>query len=1021
MPTGLALHLLGTPQLYLNDSPINFQRRKSLALLTYLAVEQGEHLRDTLSALLWPDHEQSKAFANLRQALWEIQKNIGEDWLNTSNDTIGLKEDANISLDVAHFKELFENSQSQSDVSLRVSHLVDTVSIYRNHFLTGFSLKDSHPFNDWAYAESEELKRKFAEALTLLTESYCALDQAKSAIPYGRRLVSLDPLNESTHRQLMEVYIQAGQQSAALKQYQTLEQTLRKELNLDPQPEIRELYKKILKGEAKPAPIEMQQKITPPQHNLPHQLSSFIGREKEQSDVTKLIAKNRLVTLVGTGGIGKTSLSLQIGHKLLNEYPDGIWFIGLDSLSDPDLIPQSVASVFDILETPERPTIEILTNVLRKKTSLLVLDNCEHLLEACAQLTTTLLQSCPNIKILATSREVLNVTGEATYQMPSLSLPKDDEASLEQLTEYASVRLFTERATLALSSFSLAKDNVQAVIDVCRKVDGIPLAIELAAARVNILQVEEILKQLNDSFDLLTSDGRTTSAHHQTIQTSMDWSWGLLDDSEKTFLQQLSVFAGGWTLEAAQAVCDGDVLGLTNSLVKKSLIVVKQEAGRETRYRFHEIVRQYAYEKLIESGEESNIHDRHLKYFLDLSERIESGLNDPNHTEWFARTGADRDNIRIALEHALTVDIEAGLYISGRLLSFWDIRDHREGGHWLAEFLQKPDAKEYPSARAKALLALGWLLAGLQQFSRTQSVAQESLDLYRECEDQLGEIDALLLLGYALQLLDERETADKFYEQSLTLARSIGNISRQAAALFRLGFDRPSIQLSYWDEAIDLYRKAGDHYSLVTLLYFAARFHIVLTGSIVKAKKYIDEASQLFPSTSMSQAGFWAGTAKSMVALIEGNHEEATSQLQKVIKFSDESGYRMVQLWARAYLGYVALSAGNLTEARQTFTETAQSFQEDQNTIGVVYMLEGMASIYVTVNKPEIAAQLIGWADGTRERITNERPYLEQADVDKIIAAVMAKIGSSEFEVAYDDGRGMTMEQAVKYALYQSN
>jgi predicted ATPase len=226
-------------------------------------------------------------------------------------------------------------------------------------------------------------------------------------------------------------------------------------------------------------------------------LASLIGREKELTEITNLIAKNRLVTLMGIGGIGKTSLSLQIGHNLLKEYPEGIWFIGLDSLSSPNLVPQSAASVFDIRETAERPVIDILTNTLREKTALFILDNCEHLLDACAQLTTTLLQRCPNIKVLATSREVLHVTGEVTYQTLSLSIPKQDETSLEKLTQYESVRLFYERATLALSSFALASDNAKTVIAICRKVDGIPLAIELAAARVNFLQVEEILKQLS--------------------------------------------------------------------------------------------------------------------------------------------------------------------------------------------------------------------------------------------------------------------------------------------------------------------------------------------------------------------------------------------------------------------------------------------------------------------------------------------------------------------------------------------
>ena len=286
------------------------------------------------------------------------------------------------------------------------------------------------------------------------------------------------------------------------------------------------------------------------------------------------------------------------------------------------------------------------------------------------------------------------MTGEATYQVSSLSMPEYDDTSFEKLTDYESIRLFNERATLALSTFALTKDNAQTVIDICRKVDGIPLAIELAAARVNILQVEEILNQLNDSFALLTSDSRASSERHQTLQASMDWDWGLLDTAEQVFLQQLSVFAGGWTLEAAQAVCDDDVLGLTDSLVKKSLVMVNQESGSKTRYRFHEIIRQYVREKLIELSEEENIRTRHLKYFLRFSEQAELALKGPAQIEWYARVTDERDNIRSALKWADKTDVEAGLFISGRLgeelglLKLWfqeELIHLQAGWQWLAE------------------------------------------------------------------------------------------------------------------------------------------------------------------------------------------------------------------------------------------------------------------------------------------------------------------------------------------------
>jgi predicted ATPase/DNA-binding SARP family transcriptional activator len=1023
MSPQLALHFLGTPQLSLDNSPLPVERRKAIALLAYLAVNRFMHSRETLSALLWPDYEQSKAFTNLRHTLWEIQQTIGENWLDTSRDKIGLNNEANIWLDVDHFKSLLGQSHTQKDVAQRVSLLADSAKLYRNHFLTGFSLKDALTFNEWAFAESEDLRSNLAEALNILSEDYISLGEAEKAIPYARRLITLDPLNEASHRKLMEVYIQAGQHSAALKQYQTCEQILRKELGLDPQPETLALYKRVRKGEIKPVQVIRTAETIPPKHNLPSQLSSFIGREKEQTEIMNLLAKNRLVTLLGTGGIGKTSLALQVGHKLLNEYPNGIWFIALDSLSDPNLVPQTVAAVFEIRESSDRSVNELLINRLHEKTTLLILDNCEHVVEACAKFATTLLSNCPKLKILATSREVLNISGEATYRTPSLSIPEQDEASLENLTEYESILLFTERAALASSSFTLTEENARAVIDICRKVDGIPLAIELAAARVNMLQVSEILNQLQGSFALLSTDNRTASLRQQTLQASVDWSWGLLDEAEQTFMRQLSVFAGGWTLESAAAVCDGDVLSLTQALVKKSLIVVDQGSGRTTRYRFHEIVRQYAREKLIKASEEDEVRRRHLNYFLQLTGEAEPSLKGPAQIEvWMARLNEERDNLRTALRWADETDLEAGLYISGRLQGFWESLNVDEGARWITKFIGKPESNEYPHAKAKALYALGVLLLWSEKFAQATSVAEECLTVFRACGDQQGEADALLLLGYDLQYLDKRESADELYEQSLVLARALGDARRQALALFRLGYDHPERQIAYWEKAIALFRQVDDRSSMASLLCATARFRILLMGDIETAQKNLEEAIQFGPVRGRNIAGLWeeASFAKSLIALMRGDYEQAAALLEETLVLTEDLGNRMGHLWTRVHLGHIALRAGDLTEARATFAETAQNFHKDSSTIGVVFTLEGLAGLSVAVGKPERAATLIGWTDATREQIINPRPFLEQANVDRDIAAIMAKIGSSAFEVAYDSGREMTLDEAVELALKES-
>jgi predicted ATPase/DNA-binding XRE family transcriptional regulator len=753
-----------------------------------------------------------------------------------------------------------------------------------------------------------------------------------------------------------------------------------------------------------------------PSTNLPAALTTFIGRENEQDEIMDLIAKNRLVTLAGAGGMGKTRLSLQVGQKLLNDYPNGVWFVAFDSLPDPSLVPQTIASVFDIREAPDRPVIEILKNVLRQKTMLLILDNCDHLLDACAQLINILLTYCPNLKILSTSREILNMEGEATYYLPSLSIPENDAVLPERMNEYESVQLFEKRAALSLSSFRLTQQNTQSVGHICRRVDGIPLAIELAAARVDILQVNEILKQLNHCFDLLANNNRTALPRHQTMRASMDWSWGLLTPVEQTFMRQLSVFAGGWTLESAQAVCEGDALNLTSALVKKSLIIVNQELGRERRYRFHEIVRQYAREKLVQVGEEGNIRTRHLKYFLQFSEQAEFALRGPTQIEWYARLNDERDNIRAALEWADQTDVEAGSYLSSRLHRPWESIDFREGNYWLPKFLQKPESHAYPRARAKALHAYGWILDSLEQLDVARSLAQECLTLYRALGDQQGEVDALLRLSWESPNPTE---ALALIQQALALAKALGDVRRQADALGYLGWLDQGNQFVHWEKAIALARPLGDWLGLASRLSTMGWF-LILNGDIESAQKHLDEASMLYQQLNLKLAGTKLLPAYGQIALIQGDFEKARACFQENAAINMEFGNRLECLWARVHLGYVAVGQDNVTEARDIFGETVQNFQKDKNTIGVVFTLEGIAGLYIATNKPAMAAQLIGWTDAARKEIEDTRPLLEQADVDKIIAACLAKMGEVAFSDAYDEGQTMTLDEAVKYALEES-
>ena len=1019
MPQQLTLQFLGPPQLYLNHEPVIADRRKAIALLAYLAVQGDRQTRDSLSALLWPDYDQSKAFTNLRHIVWEIQKMIGEGWILADRETIGWSPEADISVDVHQLETLLAQAFKQKDVPVRAAQLADSVKLYRGHFLTGFSLKDAPEFNEWAFAKSEEFRQQFARVLTVLSDDLCTLGQPEQSIVYARRLITLDPLNEASHRQLMQVYIQAGQYSAALKQYQACEQILRKELGMDPQPETRELYKKIRKREIQPVPVKNQSEKRVPQHNLPLQLSSFIGREKEQGEVTHLVARQRLVTLVGAGGIGKTRLALQTGHNVLNDFQDGVWFIGLDSLSDPALTTQTVASVFDLREGSDRPLLERLIDVLRPKTALLFFDNCEHLLESCAQLITTLLINCPNIKVMATSREVLGINGEAMYSMPSLPLP--DPNSAEEWVKNASVQLFAERASLVLTSFQVTPENAPAVAGICRRVDGIPLAIELAAAHVNVFQVDEILAQLQQSFALLVNDTRGILPRQQTLRGSIEWSWGLLGEEEQTFLRQLSVFAGGWTLAAAREICTGDVLALSSSLVKKSLIVVDQQTGRETRYRFHDMVREFAREQLMRSGEREKVRTYHLNYFLKLSTQAQLELRGPSRVDWMERLSEERNNLRAALHWAEHISVESGLLLAGRLTRYWESFNLREGVQWLETFLQNQASCDFPAARAGALHAYGVLLIWLQNFEQAQKIAEECIALFRAQRDRAGEVDGLLLFGNSFMFQQDTIAAQTYGDQALKLARSIKDPWREANALYYLGWvtrDYPRMY-DYWEKAISLFREVDDQVSLANALGWISQFR-VLNGDFELAESHIEEALQLWQSNK--RANIWdnAKIAKSLLLLARGEYEQSRTMLQEIKVTAEETGNIMSRLWTEVRLGYVALRSGNLTEAHHFLKKSAYGFADDGYNVGTLFALEGMAAIYGATGKLARTAQLIGWADAYRAKIRDHRPMTEQADIDKLIAACLAGMGEAAFSDAYEEGATMTIQKAIAFAFEEN-
>jgi predicted ATPase len=582
-------------------------------------------------------------------------------------------------------------------------------------------------------------------------------------------------------------------------------------------PELRQDFPPLRSLEAKP-------------NNLPQQVTSFVGRERELADVRKQLGDTRLVTLFAAGGVGKTRLSLQVAAQVLDDYPDGVWFVDLAPMTDERLVPQAVASVLGVKEAAGRPVLEALMKYVSDRTLLLILDNCEHLLHACAELATQLLRSGPHLKILASSRQPLHVAGETTYHVPSLSVPEPQTTvPIDALAQYEAVRLFVDRAHAVQPRFQITDTNSRAVVDICHRLNGIPLALELAAARVRALSVEEIAARLSDRFRLLTRGDRTALPRQQTLRASIDWSYDLLTDHERALLRRLSVFAGGWTLEAAEAVgVDGDaekadVLDLLTNLVEKSLVTLEAEGER---YRLLETVREYAQEGLDESGERDQACTHHLAFYVALAEKAMPELLGPKQGAWLARLDLERENLIAA--HAWCDRAKDGAALGLRLIHsakrYWLNRGLLGLRHRLTlEALARAGAREPSLARCLALFSAGQVCCFMGRFGEAIGYLEECLTIARELGDKGRIAVALQYLGMASLGEGDWATARGYLEEGLALAQAQGDKLELAGAINALAqLDRAEGSLEtaepLYEKVLALAHELGDRETIAVAL-----------------------------------------------------------------------------------------------------------------------------------------------------------------------------------------------------------
>jgi non-specific serine/threonine protein kinase len=757
-------------------------------------------------------------------------------------------------------------------------------------------------------------------------------------------------------------------------------------------------------------------------------LTSFIGRAREIAEVKRLLGAARLVTLTGSGGAGKTRLALQVAADVVKDYPDGVWLAEFAPIADPALVPKTLASALTVPEQPGRDMTDTLVEALRPKSLLLMLDNCEHLLAACRDLAAALLRTCPHVHILGTSREGLGVPGETLWRVPSLSVPEDIRhlPRPEELLLYDAVRLFVDRAVTTTPGFTVTSENAPAVAQVCRRLDGIPLAIELAAARVKVLAVEQIASRLDDRFRLLTGGSRLVLPRHQTLRAAIDWSYGLLSDRERAVLCRLSVFAGGWTLEAAEAVCTGggiepsDVLDLLTQLVDKSLVVAQTHGG-EARYHLLETVREYGRERLHDSEAVEQVQRRHRDWYLALVERVEPKLDGRAREIWLDRLERENDNLRASLDWSFEHrDADAVMRLAKSLSRFWYMRGYwSEGLHWLEAALSLDRGAPSPM-RARALNAAGELARLLGQTQRAVARLEESVAAYRGLGDKKGMANALLLLGATAYRQSDYDRAAALLDESTALSRASGDKTTLAFSIYLLGI---------------LARVRGDYGKAETLckesltldqpLGLKWRTGLALDGIglVALCQGDYERAKSLFQQalTLHEQEGYRYGQAASLnsssiLAYVQGDYERARVLSEQSLALSRKTGDKGAIARSLSMLGRVAFRQRNFEEAVGKHNESLMLFRELGEKLGIIQALERLGSVAVA-SAPIRAARLLGAATHVRETIGAPLPTYDRAEHDTAVDHVRALLDRAVFAAAWAEGRAMTLEQAIEYAL----
>jgi len=879
--TAIDFRVLGPVEASCNGPPLQLGGRRQRALLALLLLEPGRPISvDRLMEELWHGEPPPGAEKTLRVYVSRLRSALAADAVIARPPGYVLEVEAD-RIDATRFERLFHEGRDalgRGAAGLAADRLGAALALWRGPALS-----------DVADAGTLALEAQRLDELRLV----CREEQIEAQLALGRhaeltaeleRLVAEQPLRERLWRQLVIALYRSERQADALAAYQRARALLSEELGLQPSEELRALERAVLRQEVAAAPPAEKAR-----HNLPAPVTTFVGRERERGELERLLREQRLVTLTGTGGAGKTRLALEVASRQVGAWPGGVWLVDLMPLSDPALVPTAVARTLGVAEPPDIPVLDALVDQLSTMEVLLVLDNCEHVAAACAALVHEVLSACADVRVLATSRAALGIAGELDYTLEPLAIPTE-AASAEEVEQFACVQLFLERGRAARRDLTADGQELKTVGRICRELDGLPLAIELAAARAKVLSVDEIAARLDDRLRFLRSWRRIADPRHQTLRTAIDGSYELLTEEERSLLAGLSVFAGGFTLDAVAAVClggddDGALEGV-GRLVEASLVVADDRDGR-SRYRLLETIREYAAERLASGGAAEEFRRSHAEHFLELANQARPDFirfSWEKQREGLALLDSERDNLHAAMQWTLGAASDLALPLACALRTYWNIRGYRRQGlEWLEQALALPQRNTPPQVRAEAAAAAALFARLAGDFARAQRLAEEAIAVGRSADLPVAVATGLNVLVTLAGLAGDFDRARVLCEQSVAVAQEAGSPRVEALAFFivaeaALHAGRHSEAREAGARALELARAMDDH-EVMSLALGRLGMVAAHEGRLEDARDQLLEALEYVRALGFSDVGAWCCDGLGLVAAAWGDSVRAVRLL----------------------------------------------------------------------------------------------------------------------------------------------